>query len=436
MKHKLTRNLALKLLSLFVAFLIWLVVVNINNPVSYGLYKDIKIQILNEDSVTEIDKVFEIVSDETVVIRVREHKNVLDRLSRDDFTVTADMENLTEMNTVPLTVTCSNPAVTWDEIEISPTTMKVELEQRKQSDFVVNVTTTGTPTKGYEVGTTEVVQGTTVQIAGSESLLNRISQVIATVNVNGISSDQRLSGDLKVIDKNGDTMTDTQMSRLQIKDPDGVLLSDDTVLVDVALWKVMSDVPVQVELTGELPDGYQLVEVSIVPVTVNVVGTAEALALLDGRIVLNEAVSLDGATESFSQDFDINETLDETEELRLVADAASTVSVTVQIEKNDDYTMSLPLSSLEVLNRPENMSLTFSPADEITVVVHSDEGEGSVRLRDIKASIDLGVCTEEGIYEIPVEIELPEGYSLGSEVVLVVTAERSSQPEAEDAQGE
>lgn len=436
MKHKLTKNLSLKLLSLVVAFLIWLIVGNVDNPVNYSLYKDIKIQIANEDSVTEIDKVFDIVSDETVVIKVKERQNVLNRLSRDDFTVTADMENLTDMDTVPLTVTCSDPAVTWDEIEISPASMKVKLEQRKQSEFVVNVTTSGRPSKGHEVGRTEVVQGKTVQIAGSESMLNRIGQVVATVNVSGINADQRLKGELKIIDKNGDTLTEAQMSRLQIKDPDGVLLSEKTVMIDVYLWDVMNDVPVQVEVTGKLPDGYRLVDVSTVPVTVNVVGTAEALARLDGKIVLKDKISLDGATESFTQDFDINETLNENEELRLVADAASTLSVSVQIEKSDDYTLSLPLSSLEVLNRPDNMSLTFSPADEISIVIHSDDGKGAIKVSDIKASIDLGVCVQEGTYEIPVQIELPDGYTLGSDVVLVVTAEKAPQPIAEDAEEE
>lgn len=435
MKHKLTKNLSLKLLSMVVAFLIWLIVGNVDNPINTSLYRDVKIQIANEDSVTEIDKVFDIVSEETVVVKVKERQNVLNRLSKDDFTVTADMENLTDMDTVPLTVTCSDPAVTWDEIEISPSSMKVKLEQRKQSEFVVNVTTTGNPAKGHEVGRTEVVQGTTVQIAGSESMINRISQVVATVNVNSINTDQRLKGELKILDKNGDTLTEAQMSRLQIKDSDGVLLSEKTVMVDVYLWDVMNDVPVQVEVTGNLPDGYRLVNVSTVPVTVNVVGTAEALALLNGKIVLNDKISLDGVTESFTQDFDINETLNENEELRLVADAASMLSVSVQIEKSDDYTLSMPLSSLEVLNKPDNMSLTFSPADEISIVIHSDSGKGALKVSDIKASIDLGVCVQEGTYEIPVQIELPDDYTLGSDVVLVVTAEKAPQP-AVDSMGE
>lgn len=80
------------------------------------------------------------------------------------------------------------------------------------------------------------------------------------------------------------------------------------------------------------------------------------------------------------------------------------------------------------------MNLAFSPADEIPVQVHSDDQKGVITIRDIKASIDLDVCTEPGIYEIPVQIELPEGYSLISDVNLVVTAEEQEKLPDEDGQ--
>ena len=42
-----------------------------------------------------------------------------------------------------------------------------------------------------EVGTKEVVQGKTVQIAGPESLLNKIGKVVADVNVRGLDKSVR-----------------------------------------------------------------------------------------------------------------------------------------------------------------------------------------------------------------------------------------------------
>lgn len=433
MKHKWTGNLSLKLLSLLVAFLIWLLVVNIDNPIKSRLFQ-VEIQLMNEDSVTEIDKTFDVISDETVVIKVTERRRILNSLTKDDFTVIADMENLNEMDSVPLTVTCSNPSITWDEIEVSPPSMKVKLEQRKQSEFVVNVNTSGEPETGYEVGKTEVVQGKTVLIAGPESMIERISQVVAEIKVNRINTDQRLAASLKIIDKNGESFTTAQMSRLQIKDSEGVLLSENTVMVDVSLWKAAT-VPLDVEVTGTPAFGYRFTGVTTVPAEVSLVGTERALEELGSKLTLSGVVSVDGATESFTQDFDLNESLEDNEELRLAANFEPMVTVSVKIEKTGDQTLTLPLSSLEVINRPENRLLTFSPADEISVVIHGI-GAGAVKISDIKASIDLDECQEPGTYEIPVQIELPEGYELVNDVSLVVTSVEQTQENLQENAGE
>ena len=119
--------------------------------------------------------------------------------------------------------------------------------------------------------------------------------------------------------------------------------------------------------------------------------------------------------------------MSELEGIRLVADTDPTISVTVQIEKSGDQTLAIPLSGLEVRNRPDTdkISLVISPADEIQLTVHAEEeGAAPLSISDIKAGVDLKECAEEGVYEIPVEVQLPDGYSLVSPVSLVVTAQK------------
>lgn len=134
----------------------------------------------NVESVTALDKVLDVVEDDvygdTVIIKVKERKSVLKSLTASDFEVVADMETMNEMGSVPLRVECRNPAVTLDEIEVIPSVQKVKLEPKKQSEFIVNVVTNGKPENGYEVGTTEVVGGKTVQVAGAESILKKIDK--------------------------------------------------------------------------------------------------------------------------------------------------------------------------------------------------------------------------------------------------------------------
>ena len=424
MKRKLTRNIGLKILSLLVAYLIWLLVISIDDPIISEVIRDVPVQILNVDSVTAIDRTVSVLEGDTVSIRVKERRSVVENLTRDDFTVVADLENLNAMDAVPLYATCTNTSVTWDEIDIYPSSMKVQIELNKQSEFNITVRTEGSPENPYEVGTTEVVEGSTVLIAGPESVVDIIGQVVAEVNVNGMSEDGRKTASLTVYDKNGTAFTETQMGRLQIKDSSGVLLDGNEVNVKITLWETMADIPVEVELEGTPAEGYQVSSVSTVPVTVNLVGTQEALARLNGKIVLKDPISVEGASESITVTANLEETLESLEEdLRMPEESDPTVTITVLIEKTADRTFTIPLSNIEILKRPENMTLTVSPSDMISVSVHStDNTTVDITESDIQATADFSPCAEPGNYEIPVEITLPEGYELTSEVMLVVTS--------------
>ena len=149
MVHKIRQallgNLWLKFLSLVIGAAIWLMVSNADNPTRTQLFTNIPINIVNQDSIADIGKVVEPEGNGTVTLRVTEKRSVLEKLSKSGsaFYVEADMNNITELNTVPLTVTCSNAAVTWDEIEVLPSSLKVTLEDKVEQTFAVSVVASG-----------------------------------------------------------------------------------------------------------------------------------------------------------------------------------------------------------------------------------------------------------------------------------------------------
>ena len=61
MKHKWTNNLGLKIVSLLVSCLIWVVVTNTNDPESTQVYKNVPITIKNQDTITNANKTFTVV---------------------------------------------------------------------------------------------------------------------------------------------------------------------------------------------------------------------------------------------------------------------------------------------------------------------------------------------------------------------------------------
>ncbi len=439
MGHKIRKallgNLWIKLLSLLIAIGIWFMVSNANDPVRTTLFPDVPITIVNQDSVAEIGKVIEVQGSGTVTLRVTEKKSVLERLSRSgsDFYVEADMNNITEMNTVPLTVTCSNQAVTWDEIEMTPSSLKVTLEDKVEQTYIASVSAEGVPASGWEVGTCTIREGKNIVIAGPGSLINIINQVVAPVNVGGLSEDAAIASTLKIYDKNGDTFTEAQLASLEFKDENGNVLVNHTVEVLADLWRIVTDIPLRVQTTGSPAWGYRVSDITTIPETISVAGTEEALAAIGATFEVLEKVDVTGATEDITKEIDLTEQLAGMTGIKLINDSDPTVQVEVAIEANGDVTLTIPLSSISFANKPEGMDLVFTPADEVVVKVHAlSEDAQKLSAEALSLSVDLSPCAVDGNYEIPVQVAIPDGYELASDVTLTVNStSQAAQTEGE-----
>jgi YbbR domain-containing protein len=60
MKEKLTKNIGLKILSIILAAILWLVITNVDDPEEAKTFTDIKVQVINEKAITSQDKVYDI----------------------------------------------------------------------------------------------------------------------------------------------------------------------------------------------------------------------------------------------------------------------------------------------------------------------------------------------------------------------------------------
>ena len=417
-------NLSLRLVALVIAFLIWLLVTNNDDPVRTQLFSNIPVTILNEDSLGAIGKVVEPEGAGTVTLRVTERRSVLARLARtgSDFVVEADMEYMNDMDSVPLSVSCTNTNVTWDEIEMSPSYLKVKLEDKVEQAFPVSVSTSGTPASGYAVGQADVREGKTILIAGPKSLVDIINTVTAPVNVTAMSENAAVSAVLRITDKNGSVLTESQLSRLEIKDSNGALLKERNVTVRIRLWEV-KNLPLRVATSGTVADGYYVSGITLVPDTVTLAGTSDAFEEIGRYLGVLQTVNVEGASESVTAEVDLTETIAQYSSLKLMDESAVEVSASVQIEKSGEKTFDYPISGLVLENQPENMKLSFYPELQIPINVRSVGGNlNTLRVEDIEASVDLADCAEEGIYELPVDITLPEGFRIGSAVTLTVGA--------------
>lgn len=420
MKKKMENNLSLKLLSLAIAILVWLLVVNVNNPISTRSFTISDVELLNEAYIDADGKMC-MQDEQQVPIRVtiKAQRKILDRLSMSDIRAVADLQQAVSLNTdpvmVPITVTCGR--ISADNIEVTPQNLSLHLEEKDTKEFVVNVTTNNTkPDRGYEIGSL-TSNPEKIKITGPMSLINKIDKVNASIDVDGAIEDVVQEKDVKIIDKNGEEFTDSDMGYLNVS----------SVYVTARLWKVQTDVKIKAQYSGTPASGYQVESISTTPNVISVAGSEDALAALKEQgntIILPENVAdISDCKTDLEEKINISDYLPDG--LKLTSDSSEDLFVRVNILPEGSSVCEIPTKNILVNNPPDGMQVSFDTAKIEIRVKKSEDDLADLSEGEIEASINLEGMSE-GSHEVPVDIEIPKGYELVDEVTTGIEISRIS----------
>ena len=407
-KTKLTRNFTLKIMSVFIGFLIWFIVVNVDNPVSS---KSITIAgenvELQNTAYVDSANMMCMQDDDPDPIRVTitGERRLLSRITQTNITLTADLQQAGSLDTDPVMVpiTASCPGISPENIKVTPQYLSVRLEEKVTQEFLVNVNYgSSQPGKGYEVGS-QTASPEKVKITGPKSLVNKIDKVNATVDVDGRTKDFSEEAELNIIDKNQDSLAG-RMAYLTI---------DNTkVVVTTKFWKIRTGVNIGADYVGVPADGYQVESVTTVPDTVSIAGTDEALETLkqnDNTIWIGGTdIDITGETTDIEKKVSLKDVLPE--DVKLTSGTSEDVWVKVSILPIGSHSYGLPSNQVTVDNLVDNLLVTFG-TDKIEIRVKATAGElDDFNLDEVKASVDLKDM-EVGSYQIPVTVKLTSGTS-------------------------
>ena len=431
-KNKMTDNIPLKIMSVAVAVVVWLIVVNIDNPVDTNYYTITNVELINKEYVESSDTIGKMCMPEedqdTVRVAITADKKTRDKIRVSDITAVADLQQAVSLDTnpvmVPITVTC--PSVSSGDIKVTPQNLSVHLDEKVTQEFVVNVSRGDTkPGKDYEVGSL-TANPEKVRITGPKSLVNKIDKVNEAIALDGNTEDFTQEVSLSIIDKNQENLTDSEMNSLRIE-------NNAKVVVTARLWKIRQGVRISAGYTGTPADGYQAGFVKTVPDTISVAGTTEALqSLADNNNILTipaENIDISGESSDVEKKISLSDILPDN--VKLTSDSSEDVWVTVSILPVGSGEFNYPTKEIEVKNKPENFQVTFETAQiEIRIKAENGNLDDLDMEKDVKASIDLDGKTE-GSYEVPVDVQLPDGYEMVEDVTTEVVI--SSGTSAEDS---
>ena len=226
LRNAVQHNLPAKILALLVAVVLWLYVMNDQNPAIEGNYT-VPVTIENAPDGYQINA-----AADTVTIRVRGARSLFVAADRSDFHASVRLSDFVEGEKA-YTVETSIP-YGFELVSVSPDKISVTLDRIVQKTFKAELTASGEPVSGYTVD--KITQANeTATVEGPRSLVDRVVHIAGHISLAGQSGDFSVHTSLHAIDADG-------------REVSGVALLPES--TDVSVRLAITVEPARIEIAG------------------------------------------------------------------------------------------------------------------------------------------------------------------------------------------
>ena len=409
MKEKLTHNLDLKILALVFAVILWLIVVNIDDPVKSVQFSGVQVKILHGTELEKQGLCYEVLDNSDIIdVTVTGRRSIIEDISEDNIIATADMKDLSSMNTISIKVTSGKSGNELDNIKLSSENVKLNIEKLQRTTKRIVVETEGTPAEDYVLGT-RTVDLNQVQISGPESIVSTIESAKAILNVDNASSNVSASVPIYLYDEDG---VRVESSRINMN------ISNVNINQEILFSK---EVDVVYEFNGTPEEGYALTgEVITDCDSVLICGRKGVVENINRITVRGEALNVDGLRTNLTVQVDLNDYLPAGVELAEKG-FDGVVTATGLIRKETYTILTKDISEIRFVGLPEGKAGEileegdFIQDGKLIVRIYGlSELIGEVDEKTLIVSIDIDAYERQHEYE-----EIPSGiYTMVPQMVL------------------
>ena len=372
---KKTNNLVLKISSLAIAFFVWIVVINISNPV-VTRSQTVNLEVLNADVITDAGKTYSLMGANTVTVSYEVRSRDESRISASDFKASIDLGDMYDITgAVPISVeVLNNKNLISGAVTSKPSIVRVSIEDLQRKEFTLTTKITGTPSDGFSVGEVKLDK-TNVVVTGPVSVIGQISQIGVEIDVSGLDSNESGRAELKYFDANGNAfvISDNRVSK-----------SFDNVGYSLVMLNGRT-LALNFDVGGTAAQGYKFTGAESTTKSIQVRGQPEVLEGLDSITVPASALSVEGATGDVNITVDIKNFLP----ANVTAVGDTKVNVTLKVEALDKKSLTLTVNDLNIVGAKPGAATNIVP-EKITVVVSGLSANlESVTNADLKATLDV-----------------------------------------------
>jgi YbbR domain-containing protein len=389
MKERLTRNIGVKILSIILAVILWLVITNIDNPVERRTFTNVEVQLLNKEELATLGKVYDITGGEKIDFTVAAKRNIIDKLKLSDMVVTADFKHMTkDFHTIIIDITCPKYGDEVAVVDGKYQVMSLVVDKLVEKNFKVNIMEKGNVSKGYSIGQ-KTANPNIITVKGPKNKIEQIAELVVEPNVAGANGSFHLVEEPKAMDKDGKEL-----------DASDFTFSEKYVEADFELYKTKT-INLQITVTGKPADGYVTTKIEYAPKQITIAAADDDLKRMTYQWSVAESIS--GISKSVERTIDIQKKLPEG--IQLAQDDANAV-VNITVEKLQTKEVQILPQDIKLEKKPDYLDLSFNTKGSVKVKVRGPESEIKNIEDTLKPSLDLSQYTR-GTYVLPIDFELP-----------------------------
>lgn len=290
-----TKNLALKIVSLLFAMLIWGYVMVEVNPKRVKTITDVPISFSGESSLHDRGLAVRGDRDDilrNVTVRVKVQLTDYTGLDASDISASVSLRPVNKADTYKLKIDATSSLGTVENV--SPSEITIEVDELATMLVPIDVEYSGELPEGYWKSE-PTLASQSIKVSGPRDDVSTISKAICTINLEDRTTSYNEAILLKYVDKNGDEI-DTALFLDTL--PSVVVKMDVLRIVELPINAAEA-----VLGADALPANYEVYDVVATPPTVRVVGSESALSGLTGIQIENIDVS--GSSSSVQQNIEI-----------------------------------------------------------------------------------------------------------------------------------
>jgi YbbR domain-containing protein len=321
MRKLLSNKLYLMLVSVLIAFIVWVSVVSISNPDTNGS-KAVTVEERNASELIASGKAYTIQGNKTVKVNYTVQARDAYKVKSSDFRAYVDLSDIYETTgTVRVMVQTVNNQDIISDCSVVPQTLQVVVEDIITKTVDVKVYKMDQCPEGYQeaTSTTSVSQ---VEITGPRSLIDSIDTAGVEVSLQDATKTLNGNAPLKFFHL-------TDEGARAVDATGNIFFSASQYTTDYTVYvNAAKTVPVHYDTSGTPASGYHLSSTAISEENTVVTGNADVVGQISAVTIPASVLNIDGATSSRSWNVDLNAYLP----AGAAVSGTSQVSITAVIE--------------------------------------------------------------------------------------------------------